>query len=175
MLDPTLLLDVDEWINVFGISKRDDNKYILLYLMIPETTIIKFTENLVKETGYEIIYVTDRLMRKLNATYARTTSPEDWLKLFMNATYIVANSFHGVAFSINFNKNFFMGLLPALANANSRLEDIIRLFNLEERQIKEDMKIDFFKDIDYKGVSDILSRERNKSIIYLNSYFRSII
>ena len=68
-----------------------------------------------------------------------------------------------------------MGLLPALANANSRLEDIIRLFNLEERQIKEDMKIDFFKDIDYKGVSDILSRERNKSIIYLNSYFRSII
>jgi hypothetical protein len=76
---------------------------------------------------------------------------------------------YGVAFSINFNKNFFMGLLPAPANVNSRLEDIIRLFNLEERQIKEDMKIDFFKDIDYKRVNDILSRECNKSIAYLNS------
>lgn len=169
VLDPSLLLDMSEWENAFDLSVRTSKKYILLYLMISEPTILRFTEQLSQATGCQIIYVTSKIKRTINATYIRTASPEEWLELFMNATYIVTNSFHGVAFSINFNKNFFMGLLPALANVNSRLEDIIRLFDLEERQIKEDMKIDYFKDINYKKVNNILSQERNKSIAFLNS------
>ncbi|RAP74005.1 polysaccharide pyruvyl transferase family protein [Paenibacillus montanisoli] len=168
--DPTLLLNVNEWIEAFRISKNNNpKKYILLYLMIPEPNIVKFTEELAKETGYEIIYITDRIARNIKATFARTVSPVEWLELFLNATYIVTNSFHGVAFSINFNKNFFMGLLPSPANVNSRLENIINIFGLKERQIGIGNKIDIGNVIDYDPINRILSDAREQSMAYLKT------
>jgi hypothetical protein len=167
VLDPTLLLDMGEWKNTFRINNNSEKKYILLYLMIPDPNLIEFAEYLSKETGYEVIYITDKVKKSINATYARTVSPIEWLELFMDATYIVTNSFHGVAFSINFNKNFFMSLLPSTANVNSRLENIINLFGLENRKIVKGQKENIFENIDYSRVNYILEQERVNSINYL--------
>lgn len=169
VLDPTLLLDKKQWESMFNIRRgiAINKKYILLYLMISEPAIVKFTEKLASETGYEIIYITDKLVRKLNATYERTVSPVEWLELFLNATYIVTNSFHGVAFSINFNKEFFMGLLPSSADVNSRLENIIKLFGLEDRKITRNTQMDMKPGIDYNRVNSILQSEKVKSKEYL--------
>lgn len=168
VLDPSLLLDVNDWINNFNITRKSQKDFILLYLMTPDPKLIKLAEKLSKETGFEIIYITDKTIKKLNATYARTVSPIEWVELFMNAKYIVTNSFHGVAFSINFNKNFFMSLLPSTSNVSSRLENIVRMFGLEKRQINNDINdVNLFEDIDFTKVNKILERERNNSIAFL--------
>ena len=87
----------------------------------------------------------------------------------MGATYVVTNSFHGTVFSVNFNKKFFLELLPPPATVNSRLENIMDLLELRERQIINGNNNNIDKDIDYNKVDKILSEERKKSIEYLKS------
>ncbi|MDD4781002.1 MAG: polysaccharide pyruvyl transferase family protein [Tissierellia bacterium] len=167
VLDPTLLLNINEWDNAFQITKNDRDPYILLYLMIPSKNILKFAEQLSQETGCEIIYITDKMKRKISASYVRTISPEEWVKLFINATYIITNSFHGTAFSINFNKPFFVEMLPPPAKVNSRLENILDTFDLRSRQIINGNNSNIFIDIDYKTVNKKLELERKRSLDYL--------
>jgi hypothetical protein len=169
VLDPIFLIQKTEWMKLFQISKKLEDKYILLYLMIPEPDVLRFSEELSKQTGYEIIYITNKVKRTIKAKYVREISPIQWVDLFLNATYIVTNSFHGVAFSINFNKEFFMGLLPKSSKVNSRLENILKLFNLEERRINRDSKPSDFNYIKYEPVNEILKKERDKSIGFLKS------
>ena len=60
--------------------------------------------------------------------YERDAGPEEFLGLFRDASYIVTNSFHGVAFAINFNVPFFLEFLPEASGVSTRLENIVDLF-----------------------------------------------
>lgn len=169
VLDPTLLLNQTEWKVLLNITAKSTEKYILLYLMVPEENIIRFTKELSEMTGYKIRYITSKIKRTMNAEYMREVSPVNWIELFMNAAYVVTNSFHGVSFSINFNKNFFMGFLPEPSKVNSRLEHVLQLFGLEDRKISKKSKPRDFKEIDYEPVNSILLAERDKSFNFLRS------
>lgn len=59
---------------------------------------------------------------------------EEWLGLFMDAEYIITNSFHGMAFSVNFQKNFtsFIEGDPK-SGRNSRIYDRCKDFGLQNR------------------------------------------
>lgn len=86
--------------------------------------------------------------------------------VFLNAKYIVTNSFHGTAFAINFNKKFFVDLFSEtpMASVNSRIENILKLFQLENRLI-DNIKSDYNKEIDYEAVNRILETERKSQSI----------
>lgn len=166
-LDPSLLLDSDAWSNIA--SPRGFKKdYILLYLMDVNDSIINFAKQLNQVTGLDIVFISDEVIhRKKGIKYKSFIGPKEWISLFLNARYIVTNSFHGVAFSINFNKDFFVELLPPPASVNSRLENIINLFNLEDRMIINGENKNINKSIDYNVVNEILKTERKKSLDYL--------
>jgi hypothetical protein len=57
-------------------------------------------------------------------------APDEWLYLIHHAKYIVTNSFHGTAFSINYRKEFYLELS---SKSNSRLEQITKMLGLESR------------------------------------------
>ncbi|WP_415840043.1 polysaccharide pyruvyl transferase family protein, partial [Paenibacillus endophyticus] len=121
-------------------------------------------KNLSMMTGYKIIAISSTYRKSKNVRYIKTAGPEEFLGLFKNAEYIVTNSFHGTAFSINFNKQFFTELLPNSVGTNSRMEDILDLFDLRNRQIlSSDSSVANFP-IDYSKVNQILEIEREKSI-----------
>lgn len=169
VLDPTLLLDKDNWIKEFALNNKKPDNYILLYLMVSEPNILKFAENLSKQTGYKIIYITSKIRKSVKARYYRQASPVEWVELFLNAAYVITNSFHGLAFSINFNKEFFIGLLPESYKVNSRLEYALKLFNLENRMINNESTPKNFSRINYDVINNILEKERKKSIEFLKS------
>jgi len=165
VLDPTLLLDASQWSKIFKKNKTE-NKYILMYLIIKDDKIIDFALQLSKKTGLKIIFISDHIFERVKGIkYLGFISPEKWAYLFYNAEFVVTNSFHGVAFSINFNKNFFVDLLPkALSDVNSRIIDILKLFSLENRLID---KVTMMDNINYKSINDILKQEKQKSLKYL--------
>ncbi|MFR2839550.1 MAG: polysaccharide pyruvyl transferase family protein [Zhenhengia sp.] len=169
-LDPTFLLTKEEWLNVVKDTSNKD-KYILVYLMQYSPSIIKFAENLSKSSGYKIIHINNEIIKKAKGKYIRTSGPEEFLGLFAGAEYIVTNSFHGTAFSINFNKNFFVELLPPPAKVNSRLENIMDLLNLRDRQIVNGKNINIDKSIDYNKVNAKIAEEREVA----KSYLREIL
>lgn len=166
VLDPTLLLSKEQWYEIIkDYTKHKD--YILIYGFAGSENQIEFAKNLSRKTGYKIIHIANPYFRKLGFIYERAPGPREFLGLFKNAKYIVTNSFHGTAFSINLNKEFFMELLPESSGVNSRLEDILDLFELRDRQIlSTDISI-IDRPIDYIKVNQILEEEREKSLAFL--------
>jgi hypothetical protein len=166
VIDPTMLLSKDDWVKISQDYKGKKN-YILLYHIASSQSLFDFAINLSKQTNCEIIYISDAIRKRINATYASAISPQMFLGLFKNAKYIVTNSFHGTAFSINFNKLFFVEMLPPPAENNSRLINILDTFDLRSRQIVDGDNGNIFNEINYAMVNEKLELERRCSLDYL--------
>ena len=165
-LDPTFLVDKDEWKKIEK-KPEEKEKYIILFIIRKSEKIFRFAENLAKEKGYKLIYISNDRKKDVDATYIGGISPEEWLGYIDNAEYIVTNSFHGVAFSIIFNKKFFLELQPYPAKANSRLENIMDMFSLRNREILNGKNDYINEEIDYKSVEKLIQDRRSLSIEYL--------
>lgn len=163
VLDPTLLLDKDEW---FKLSSNNiiEEKYVLIYGFGGSKNLIPLAKSLARKQKLKVIIIGNSHKKDKEITYIKSAGPKDWLSLFKNAEYVFTNSFHGTAFSINFQKNFYVELLPAETGVNSRIEDILALFNLKHRLIKSSDNLIFESSIDYEQVMKILKMEREKSI-----------
>nr|WP_168136447.1 polysaccharide pyruvyl transferase family protein [Draconibacterium orientale] len=92
-----------------------------------------------------------------------------WLRSFMDAEFILTDSFHGTAFSIIFNKPFI-----SIGNSKrglSRFQSVLKIFGLEERLVDENELHKVFellkRDIDFKSVNKILAEEKDRSIRFL--------
>ncbi len=91
---------------------------------------------------------------------------EQWLKSFADAKMVITDSFHGVVFSIIFNKPFWV-----VINKNrgaSRFYSILRQFNLENRIVTNLKEIVWDEPIDWKLTTSILHDERSKSLKLLS-------
>lgn len=110
VLDPTLLLNKDEW-NSIAVSQRlVKKKYILCYYLNYSFNAFPYVDELAnhlqKQTGYEIVRVA-RPPHKLkfnHTTYKVGASPEEFLALVRDAELVLTTSFHGTAFAVNFGK-----------------------------------------------------------------------
>ena len=173
VLDPTMLISKLEWERIAEDYKKKTN-YILLYAFSRISSTMKmFIEKLSKRTGCEIVYISHTLLRPIKATYEKCVGPTEFLGLFKNARYIVTNSFHGTAFSIIFNKDFFLEMLPESQYVNSRLENILDVFGLKKREIIKG-KNDFIDEpIYYNKVNQKLLIERQKSLSFLNKIVKN--
>lgn len=166
-LDPTLLLTKKEWEKIATSPKQ--KKYILLYLMYKDHNIISFAKHLAKKTKCKLIFISPALdiKNRVPACHVYPT-PQEWLGYFLNAKYVVTNSFHGLAFSINFNKDFFVDLLPPPSKVNSRLENLLDLTGLRGRLISAGADLNTPAP-DWAEVNAKLAAEKEKSLSYLRS------
>ena len=166
-LDPTLLLDKYDWEN-FCCNFKDKDKYILVYSLRNSNLLNSLAKNLKTETGYNLIVLNPRVRYMYTKDSRAIIGPEEFVDLFFNAEYVLTDSFHGTAFSINFNKKFLCELNTDKNNVNSRLESLFNLLNLKNRTIDSLQKLDKIYDtIDYNNINNILNTERRKSINYL--------
>jgi hypothetical protein len=97
--------------------------------------------------------------------------PAQWVQQIRDAEYIVTNSFHGVAFSINFNKPFFVEISQERLRASmgSRIHEILGKFQLEDRLIINGKNDNWNIPIHYDNVNQILQKERNESLSCLKN------
>ena len=164
-IDPTLLLSKEAWRKTAVMPKEKD--FILLYLMSNNSAIIGFARDLARKTGLKLIMLSTSPVPYKGVKVICPT-PQEWLGYFLNAKYIVTNSFHGLAFSINFNKDFFVDLLPPPSKVNSRLENLLDLTNLRSRLISAGANFDTPAP-DWAEVNAKLAAEKEKSLSYLRS------
>lgn len=168
VLDPTLLITKDKWLEIAEDTVND--RYILVYTFGGSKNIMEFAKNLAIKKRCKIIVISSTYKRSSqNVQYVKTAGPEQFLGLFKNAEYVITNSFHGTVFSINLNKQFSTELLPSTVGTNSRMEDVLELFNLKDRQLLNSDPSIAERLIDYKKVNQILEIERDKSISLLKN------
>lgn len=168
VLDPVFLLNKENWMALAGKKRKVKDKYILIY-SFGSKNIQNTAEKIAKEYNLKIVNVSFTFKEIFNKKYKTLLSvgPEEFVNLFMHAEYVVTNSFHGTSFSILFNKQFYTELLGNNSDVNSRLINILELFKLQDRFIKEGEDIDLSRSIDYEKINPILERERIKSLEYI--------
>lgn len=165
-IDPTLLLTKKQWEKLM-LPSLFSKPYILVYLMAKDDTLIDFAHQLSRRTGYKLIYIPSSLqMRPWVHTQTIVASIPQWLTLFANATYVITNSFHGIAFSINFNRPFFINRLPSTWPANSRLQNLLETTGLQDRLCTNFTK-NYDVPMDWDSVNQKLDQERQKAFAYL--------
>lgn len=88
-----------------------------------------------------------------------------FLALLDNADYVITDSFHATAFSLNFNKEF---VIVYPGKYSTRLQSILELLGLTDRVAKNEDDIEITENkIDYKQINELLDIERNKSLRWL--------
>lgn len=165
-LDPTMLLTKEEWKSQFDISDYQHERYIFAYYFELTDTLRAYIEKLALETGCIVMFVGSPLKApfKCRCKALRTADPVDFVKTVANAEYVVTNSFHGTAFSIIFNKKFCVELLKTASRVNSRIENILRTFSLENRLIDSSSIND---SINWDGINSKMTELRKNSLNYL--------
>ena len=104
------------------------------------------------------------------ARRVRTPPVTRWLRGFMDAEYVVTDSFHGILFAILFNK-------PFLTFGNSRrgmtrFDSILKKMQLLDRMVCEPWEFDpelVARDIDYSKVNAIRREEVAHSLDFLRN------
>jgi len=164
VLDPTLLLSQEEWIQLANKSnKRCDEKYILIYQLHDNKEFDRYAKKFAKNKKMKLLRISPSLyhiMRSGKLIYLPTQY--DFLKYFSNAEYVLTDSFHATVFSIIFNRKFIDVLPPN--KTGTRIESILSLFGIKNRILNnynDFNSIDNY--IDYKNVNKRLKEERNKS------------
>ncbi|HHI5408917.1 TPA: polysaccharide pyruvyl transferase family protein [Vibrio metoecus] len=162
VIDPTLLLDKDVYCDLVtndNIPPSDGNMMVYVLDKAPEKqSIISEVARIRGLKPYSV-------MRDDDGIYPPVTK---WLRGFMDAEYIVTDSFHGVVFSIIFNKPFI-----AIGNhvrGLARFTSVLNMFDLTDRLIFENEKITdniINSEIDYSRVNAIKSELKTKSQFFL--------
>lgn len=164
-LDPTLLVNTEEWIKDFKLDDNPKGNVIFISLVRDNNdNSVKFAKKLAKDNKLNLISLVNFKEFKLIKMIINT--PYVFLNLIKNACYIVTDSFHGVVFSIIFKKEFFVIKRDAekagKANCSFRIENLLNKLKIKGRFIGEEVK-----EIDYDNVYKILEKEREKSIKFL--------
>lgn len=167
LIDPTLQLDRKKWLGLA--SKRlVKNKYLLLFLLYNEDNgASDYAISIAKKKGLKIVKLSWELMKPHGVDILFThRKPQDFLSLFANADFIVTNSFHGVAFSINLNRQF---VFVPRSEFNGRIRSLLTLTGLKNRVVTEYQDLPIAEEtIDYSPVNVILADERKKAQTFVS-------
>ena len=177
VLDPTLLLSKEEWAELAA-ETTEKEPYVLCYYMPGDEVVCRAIEEIAKriarERGLKIINLglKEYYSLKRGIDFRAKAGPEDFVGLFLHADYVVTNSFHGTAFSTNFNKQVYVPINASLDKEKSRhtrMVDYLNLIGLEQALVFVDEKeVSFsFDPLNYENASKAIEDKRNESIAFL--------
>lgn len=173
VLDPTLLLSRKEWVNY--VAKKDylpDNKkYVVIYTLSGSHYIYTLAKSIAKDLNVEVINIKlgASCIKEQNGIINITDAgPQEFISIFDHAAYVITDSFHGTAFSINFNIPF-TTLLNPVSNINSRALSILKLTNTESRLIYDNgsVKKPDSLNLNYEPINETINKLREYSIKFI--------
>ncbi len=164
--DPTLLFNGEWWGKLERRPKKQfTNKYILKYFL-GQTTNNESIEIFAKENGLEII---DLGLK--NGFY--DIDPAEFVYMIHHAKYVFTDSYHGMLFSMQFNKPFRnFNRVDSNVSMNSRFETVFSVLNVKQENIRSS---DLDSMLNYEEISKELEKFRERSKGILNECILGII
>lgn len=165
VLDPTMLIGKEFYLNeiIVNYDETATNKGGLLTYVLDEAVEKKEIIELVqKNSGLKSVHH----LKGFNTSHTTFSVPQ-WVVSFANADAVVTDSFHGMVFSIIFEKEFVV-----IGNESRGLDRFVSLatkLGLEDRLVFDvkDLEGKELEKIDYRRVNNILEDEKKKSLDFL--------
>jgi len=156
VLDPTLLAEKNIW-DCFDDKKYGNKEYVLYFgarsCKEYPTVLYDKAHSLAKKYGCEAISIN-----------FNEDTPEDFVNKFRHAKAIVTSSFHGVAFSIIFNRPLYAVLYGDEQDA--RYANVLKSVGAEDMLVTLNQDI-IPKEYDYTIINQQINTVRNKSLNYI--------
>ena len=176
LLDPTQMIELDVYNELCkNVSLKETQKpYLLTYDLdiTPEKTeAIKYVAN---KLGLEIVYIQPCFPRDRHYTdlkvYKDTYTPEEFLYLYKNASFVISDSYHGTLFAVKFNKPFIS--IMNVARGALRYKFFERL-NLKHRIVGSPEEIynndELLKSVDFMQANKVIEQESVFAIDWLKN------
>ena len=159
--DPSFLLSKTQYIKAFNL--REKKKILFAYFVVEDPFMSQIVKVIAKALKLEILELHYYKKRFLKEKYMHADlGPIDFLEGIYNAGFIVTNSFHGIAFSIIFNKQFY-----CVYNNDARKDSLLKSFDLHNRKIQKYTDLDLNLNIDYSKLELDRYIENSKKYISL--------
>lgn len=169
VVDPTLLLSKEDYIALLG-GRYNDGKEEGIFTYVLDRNEAK--KHIINDIGNKLNLQPFSCQANCSLTSLESKSlndykmpaVEDWLASFANAKFVITDSFHGVIFSIIFNKPFI-----AIGNEGrglARFKSLLQKFELENRLVLEE------SDISEELVNEVLHFDKIDKI-KINEVIRS--
>ncbi len=172
VLDPVFLRDISEWDKLLpeeGFIK--DSDYLLVYFLRDNKhywdQIYKFADELKLEVKIIPVFTKD-IQRE--GCVKTPIGPAEFLRLVKNASFVCTDSFHGIAFSIIYQKDFIAFerfRKNEKNNQNSRIYNILNKLGLQNRLYNKNYSLNITQGIDYSSVNEKLQSLIEESRAYL--------
>jgi hypothetical protein len=159
-IDPTFLVDKEKW-REYEREYKLKKPYILVYAIYWDRKLNRELKKLRKKTGYDIVLLGTGFSTVYGNKKIYDADPGQFLWLIDNAEAVVTSSFHGVAFSIIFNKKLSAVINPALP---SRISDLLELLGVEKYDI---VSANNFNLDSYANINKQIEYQKQRSITYL--------
>lgn len=166
VVDPTLLLSAKEW-HEFCEKKAPIQGYVFVYNLNRNKLLETIAIRVAKQKGLRIVNFADTFEFIKGAENRINNSVMDFLNYISHADIVITDSFHGTAFSLNFERQF---ICVAAPKYNCRLESVLRLTGLLEKRMvySEEQAMEVAKqEIDYEIIRKRLDEARDKSKNFL--------
>lgn len=163
VIDPVLLAGRDVY-GQLSSRKKKRKPYLLSFQLLYDEKQSQIAGNIAQEIGLDFIELAS--YESFKHKPLATESPEDFLSLFQEASYIVTSSFHGTVFAILFEKDF--NTISLNEKQSERMSNLLSSLGLSDRLVFNGQK-PVTENIDYASVNTKLSALRIASQAFIKN------
>lgn len=160
VLDPTMLLNIEEYVNVLNLRKMASDRYVAVYVLDKTKDKQKVIDSVCRQLNCKPLY--------LDMLSGGGATIEEWIEGIYNSEYVVTDSFHGTVFSILSHKRF--TTIINEGRGATRFDSLLGICSLKSRAIACSNDLESSKwqqDIDYLAIDAVLDSYRETSISFI--------
>lgn len=178
-LDPVFLVKKEVWESVLPENKENDSPFVFAYILQPNEEKMQMVEEIRQSLNLPIVFVSDMnkdhlvkfgdYRNKRSFDFKDDVRVEEWLWYMKNASFIVSDSYHGLCFSLIFEKQFFQ-LYPR--GGVARFQDLFKMIGYTPCYTVDDIASLLDRKIDYSSVTPKLREKIDHDNAELESCIR---
>jgi hypothetical protein len=169
VIDPTLLLQKEDYDQLLKKMPLVQEAYILVYYVVESDVLAQCAEHASQITGLPLVEIhftktpkLDERHKAVKGTMVYDADPAEFITYVRDAKLVLTNSFHGTVFSILFQKKFY-----SVYGTNGRIDNLLHVLGLEDRHITGEEQIFPEVEIVYSDSTVKLEEYRKVSVDYL--------
>lgn len=162
VLDPTLLIPTVKWEQISAHIRLTKRPYILTYEVQTDKNVQRIAKDLAMKLNANIITLKSVFYSPIDKYQA--TSPDEFITLIKNASWVITTSFHGTVFSIIMQRPFYY--IRQGGNIDLRALSLLESLDLCNRIIDKNTT-PIFSSIDYSKTNRLLNSLRQESLSFI--------
>lgn len=175
LVDPTMLLEKQEWEKLMPKQRLIEGEYIFFYTLFADLEMIQMVKKVSKALGIPVVISNVSNQYEIFSGFQKhtETGPMEFLNLIQNAKFVCTSSFHGTVFSILLHKPF-MAIRGA---TDKRISNLLNVTSLKQHSVLSPGEItkeclDGLMSADFTASDAAVQKERKRSMEYLENALR---